>query len=665
MASVEQLINAGAQLIGREENLGAMSFASPQHPACVLYLGEASARFAPSLEVGLLRGWGNRAKNVAAFNVPTPAWLDDPSNVAALQTSVEGMMNSPDFANKKYCEVFCILDADGMPAEDFRNWYLVEEKIHRVLVNPLPRTMLIVLLNTKVGSTDEKPLKAELFNLYQDPSVGRANAHLYDGVLVLGNAQADGGRNNLYKQHDPQDHGTWDLIADSIVLANSDHRPCANAFFSSERVATTAAFKQVSKPSRDIVAVSLRNITLRLNEYRLAAKDAPLNNDTINQVLGYSNGSSVFLGEANGYVDQVLGQFKGFERGLPSTQAQANLAGLAYGVANDLSCGCLDAFVEQNHVQAFGDLFFKAGFEGLAGKIEQGITSTLNSAQLVSLSLDEWHEQVRNRYGNVAQVEEEISHGASLEEALRGRLLAITQHALAQHDVQALPVEQAIRHSLGSIAKEAIAQTLISTLDQVYAQAEQTNAAFEQVLNDVVLESSGAQNGLHQKIDSFYGDVVSGWLGGGSELQSLADEVFAAGNDENKVLSALYKQGLVPLFQSSYGNLQVFKLGFMEELVVRMGEGVNEGVAQTIVGQVLVEGMADLIAYRSLVPFQSQLVEAYLINSHAGPAARQLKDYLDQQPLPAGTQRVFMDGVSADSVTSIWIYPLTEEQLQY
>ena len=660
---VGALIDSAARNVRSRRATGMLDYLSPRFPTCVLYCGEGSASFHGTVLDGLQEGWGGKVSRIPCVTISDPASLhqlvfsSDPFGVAMVDAKTGSPLDVPGFQrmfqlmmgssgvfeSMAQCTLFFVLNSSAMTAEEFSSWYGVVRDVETMLQGLQMRTMLIVLLDNSLGSSNAEKIKGALASLYEDPQVRAERRHLYDGVFLYGNLSKGRGYNRLFSPHGDEENGDWDVVSSVMVLANSSgdgSRPCEDLLFSAGRDAgVTAAFKQVEKPRRDIVSVALRRIVERLDEFHASVSEVRLSGAEIDHALGFSNGRSDFMAEYGNLSESVLNEFKGFELYLPTQSPNVNVGTLNFGRANAETCGCLSAFVRENHLARLQAILDGSGDSlGLFDHIVQRLASSLTAVKMLSLRRDEWV----------------------------GRASSLYSESYSLNMIDQRPMFDALRQMMRVEIARRMREETIRAIDMLYAEAEKTEEAFARLRNDVALGTSVNEEGTHFNLTGFYGRCTDAYLSDQARLNVLFATIDRIGNGEGEMFAILRDRALVPLFDLDYGGRQVFKLGFMEEQVTRRAEGKAPETAQLVVGSELVDDMANYIGYNSLIPMADQECEAYLIHREmsGGAEADQLFTYLDRLGKPTGTIRVFMNAGPQDCATSLWLYPLKSDHLR-
>jgi hypothetical protein len=106
----------------------------------------------------------------------------------------------------------------------------------------------------------------------------------------------------------------------------------------------------------------------------------------------------------------------------------------------------------------------------------------------------------------------------------------------------------------------------------------------------------------------------------------------------------------------------VYQLPFAQELSSRLGTGSTEQQAQEFIGETLIRGLGDKVSFSSLNVMQERVCEAYFINTQDS-ANNLLHEFLQKREAPPGAFKSFFNTCSNDMAESLWLYPLTEDNL--
>lgn len=665
---ISKLISDAAAALHSKGNDGMKKYVGVEYPACVLYYGESTSSFHNGILEALQSEWGIVASIIPFYTILNPD-LSGRHALKDMQTSsdvdvkafqrtvmnVQGAKNSNFFNDSTVFYTFCVVDTRGMGPEDFHDWYACIESIQDLLDGVTLKTLLIVLLDNSVGDANASSITQKLAEIYEGEELGPANGHLYEGVLLYGNQSWNKQFNGLFDEQVAWEHGDWNVLADVIMLTNSQYdatTPNFNAVSSLRRLlfstrvhpAVTVALKQVEKPCGDIATVSLLHVVRQLDASFTAMKGVPLNELSVLQALGCNeNGYFQFTDYLNEQIDEIeKNTFRGFEDGLPLSIESAPLTNtpdmgkLSYGEADDKTSGCLSAFVENNHLCQI-DKVLSDDSNGIDKLMRERVTSTLTAPQLLSLSKSAWEQYI--------------------EKAFVGA---------RAYDPRRLKVHDVIDRKLRQRVAERAHRCVLEIISELYDKAEQVEREFNALKSDVSLATSKVDPNL----DNFYGKIVNSFCisGGLQEVQQL---VFTSDGDRKTMIEAIRTKGLKNLFSYAIDRQNIFSLGFMDELTLRMADGKAQAAAQTVIGADLVKNISGQVAYRSIFPLSSQQVEAYLLHVDTNSmgidwasSSGKLYSYLNKRAIPNGTSRVFLNIGRKDSASSLWFYALSTDHLR-
>ena len=520
---------------------------------------------------------------------------------------------------------------------------------------------LFFVCANQITLTDEALSKKEItFNVPPGTPAARIPAILEkEGVEVNDfyfklSLRLSGAHKNLHA-------GFYRVYPDDTVGSITERLSKGEAYLFSWRIPDGSTYWEVRKSlnALDGIKHDSRDMTAEALLFAIGAKETHLEGlfapDTYNfhanvsevrpsgaevdHALGFSNGRSDFMAEYGSLSESVLNEFANFELYLPTQSPNVNVGTLNFGRANAETCGCLSAFVRENHLARLQAILDGSGDSlGLFDRIVQRLASSLTAVKMLSLRRDEWV----------------------------GRASSLYTESYSLNMIDQRPMFDALRQMMRVEIARRMREETIRAIDMLYAEAEKTEEAFARLRNDVALGTSVNEEGTHFNLTGFYGRCTDAYLSDQARLNVLFATIDRIGNGEGEMFAILRDHALVPLFDLDYGGRQVFKLGFMEEQVTRRAEGKAPETAQLVVGSELVDDMANYIGYNSLIPMADQECEAYLIHREmsGGAEADQLFTYLDRLGKPTGTIRVFMNAGPQDCATSLWLYPLKSDHLR-
>ena len=643
-----------------------------EYPTCILYFGEKSAFFHESIFTCLQEEWAEAADLIPCYIVidphelhiaslctdgsvkgllPLGARTNDRVSIKVFQQAINVMLgNRSMFANAKYCTIFCVIDTRDMKPEQFREWYDAIKDVRHVLTNITLNTMLLVLLDNSVGQSSV-PITKELAEIYKEDEVlGSADAPLYEGVFLYSNRCQNGLFNQLFESHEVHEHGTWDVLADIMLLANSQYGQssnCKQLLFSTGRYpAVTVAFKQEEKPYRYIAKFLLQHLLNCLDGCFENSKKQTLTESALKDALGFDgNGHQGIINTYNKKAEEIIDKYSSFANGLPSLLADTiDMESMSYKEVDEATFGCLTAFVEANHVHEIDEMLSVGGkgdFAEVDMRIEWQIKRSLSASQLISISKPELEKLINN-------------------------LFHITYDSIGIDDC----AQDTLKIKLYQKIAACLCKHAAEVTTRLYDDARMTTVAFDSLRDKVSHATSINFNkkfnlvGFYEKIfDSYYTE---------ENLGALLRKILTIGNEYRDMLNIIYADGLSQLFSITYDGQSAFELEFMEELATRMTDGRSPDEAQSIIGSELVSDMPNNIGYRSLYPFNNeQQVEAYilhvdtaLVGVNSSSPSKLLYTYLSKRGRPAGTSRVFLNIGRRDSASSLWFYALDTQHLR-
>lgn len=656
---ISQVIIDLRQKVGEK----AVNHVRMEYPTCILYFGEKSAFFHESIHTRLQEEWADAADLIPCYIVMDPhelrnaslctdgsvkgllplgARTNDKISVKDFQQAINVMLGNRNmFANAKYCTIFCVIDTREMEPKQFREWYDAIKDVRSVLTNITLKTLLLVLLDNSVGQSSV-PIT--------DVVLGSADAPLYEGVFLYSNRCQNGLFNQLFESHEVYEHGTWDVLADIMLLANSHYgqsSDCKQLLFSTGCYpAVTVAFKQEEKPYRHIAKFLLQHLVNRLDDCFEKNKKQTLTDSALKDALGFNENDH--QGITNTYkkkAGNIIDKYSSFANGLPSLLADSiDMESMSYEEVNEATFGCLAAFVAANHVHEIDKILSvdgKGDFAEVDMRIERQIKRSLSASQLISLSKLELEKRIND-------------------------LFYITYDSIG---IQTC-AQDTLKIKLYQKVAECMCKRAVKIATRLYDDARTTTVAFDSLRDKVSYATSINFDkkfnlvGFYEKVfDSYYSE---------ENLDALLRKILAIGNEYRDILNIIYTDGLCQFFSSTYGGQSAFELEFMEELAARMTDGRSPDEAQSIIGSEFVSDMPNNIGYRSLYPFNNgQQVEAYILHVDTALAgvnssspSKLLYTYLSKRDRPAGTSRVFLNIGRRDSASSLWFYALGPQHLR-
>lgn len=569
-----------------------------------------------------------------------------PLDVVGLQARVMTMMSaSGAFESLVRCVTYFVIDTTGLTAPEFCAWYMACGAMGGILKGVQTRSLLLALHDFSLGSGNAGLISSELARLYEDESVGGPGRHLFDAVFVYGNKHRDGSFNSrLLEAGEAEGHTERSIVADLLVVADSSFDgddEVTRRLFSSGCPAYTAAFSRVEKPVRDIASVVLKHIVAALDRERMEQASSALTDDEALRALGIEDGRLVAAERFEPSVKAALDAFGGFECYLPSAKHGASPAELPFAEAEAASCGCLSAFVRQNHIPrleaALGDA--DTDDAALRADVEGRLTSALDAERFLTMGEQQWEQRLARE---------------------AGALLADDQ-ALGRRGVP-----EAVRFILERRVAERVVVETRRAIEEAYVAAEATSRAFSELCCELASAATVRESGTHLNVEGFYAMVVDEALSDRRQLRQLYREVLRIGNSKADMIEVIYERGVLPLLEGGPGGRSPFSLGFMDEMVARLGQGRAEADASRVVGKELVENVGQRVAWSTLWPLydDARALEVYLLAHDGGKAASELHEFLEKWPKPSTCGRVFLDAGTDEAATSLWFYPLELSHLR-
>lgn len=655
------LVTAMQELNGVRQS-AVSQFSRPRSPLCVLYCGEGSEKLHRDVYDGLDRGWGANVERMCFFGVPSPDAFRENGDVvlhamgdgAAVTTidrnamlgGVESMLSSTGtFVSTTSCYVFMVLDTDGMDADDFAAWFHMGGDVRKRIASLNLRLMLMALTNESLQDSRAERAAAVKRRLH-DELIEQGEACPYDSVFVYESRRYDGRFTRLYNRSDDETYTERDVLADIMLLTNSrniDSHTVASTLFDAGPGVFTAAISYYSKPTREIVLTALTSMLNALAQDADKAKGMKFTADDVRRVVHLEGGRAAFADMYCQRIDDICQKYHGFLAHMPSTDPTRTgqaFAQLSYAQTNDLSCGCLEAFIVAHHLADTN-----AYLESVDGRSER----------------DHFRNAWRNDFTAVQLADIDAEQ---LERVTRDMLSScrIGDDAIASQSV-----EQSIRGRMLNAFIDAAGNAILETVGALRGDASATTHAFTSIQESVsrLASQSALDDNAKASVDAYYTGVVNAYLSLAENRDRLFRAVFRVGNDEDAILTALLEEGLKPLFDSVYGSQTVFTLNFMDELVTRLAAGKSPEDAQKVIGKELIDdldGGAGLCTVQSL---DDPVMETYLLHhsDDAGSAAGKLEAYLSGHAGRKDVPAAFFDTRGQDAATSIWLYHVPLDRL--
>lgn len=620
METVKNLVFDSVDLL-RNNSIATANFLRPHYPTCVFYFGERSSLYHKELLGDITRGWGGNAdyiKFYAVENVDSESIRDVISgkslNTDDIRMEITDLLSSQNvFYDMTRIALYCILDTTNIKTpEEFSQWYMLVNHIKNVMgVSTL--SMLMVILNESLHlSNIAKGITNKIRELYQAEDIGGSNTHLYDSVFILGNRL----KNGSFLKIDPQEseYANFNLFADIVLLTNTkdgDYNTRRAQLYGSDKPAITAAYGFVQKPMAEIVMISL---TIIVNKLKDLISSQSLDADALMRALKISNGRSAVYDDFFLDIKELLPTNE-FIDWLPGKWAP----GRTFDEINHATYGCLQMFVEQNHVNIAKMELINRG-EYLLRALIDLLSNSLNAAQLI----DGISNEVKNTTYEKAET--------------------------ALNTTDRLPVTAAIEMRI----KKEIASEFRVITDQAINKAVQQASSclenFKQVCSELERMFAVGEEGTRKNLTTFYGDKIDRYFNDAKKLNNLFNRILNIKNSKKDMLQILFKE-LELLFESD----PVYKLSFSAELIERLGAIDTEKRAQEFIGQELIKNLGDRISYYSKNIFRTRVFEAYMLNTE-GTNNNLLFKYLSERPIPPEVTRTFFNTRNNDMAESMWFY---------
>lgn len=613
----------------------------PYEPVCVLYFGEQSARFHQDIHRALTSAWGTKAANVVlhlAINDPMRFHADvvnDDKQAQANMVSLHGdgsaeptslhgfglgmqrmMAASGVFARGAMCQLYCVLDTASINEEAFHAWHALIDDVRQALAGVSLQTMLITLLHDDVGA-DNVAVETALRDCLDD--------NRYDCMVVYGNHFFAGGFNNLFDDaYITQEHTDRDIIGNLILLTDTDDadlHQIRSIVYSQAYLALTASMRIVEKPNKAIAITLLHEMLQRLVSY-IGANNGKLSANDLEMSFGTPEGKRLFqtIDEA---INAVMGQYAGFLQWLPRPESEhaADLAQRSYADANQLSMGCLDAFVQQHHIPAFLD-------------------------QIEALK---FHDDLQAVLGAIPAYKFIAMTDRDVEEVVDAYFAQITSPSdVRMRSVVGVAIQQRMRmHAYATLRQEMSAM-----LQTLRGQA----AATMQVCNGITAQVTGEFAGTDPSIIKYYSNVIARIWNSDTDA-ALSAAVLHIGNDASTMWN-IFVSWIADVMDQ---NATIFQSDFMTELVQRTTAAGGGAMGTKEIGKSLVSGLDKRIGLHTLTPIDANgVMESYLMHDDGvfGSPSNQLHAFLSKHPLAPGVSRAFVNAPWQDHATTMRFHPV-------
>ena len=625
METVRELVNTSESLLSNN-SITTANFLRPHYPTCVFYFGERSALYHKELLSDITRGWGGNAEHIKFYTIEdadkegfTSTVTGEALSIEDMNADIKKLLSAQSvFSDMSRIAMYCIFDTQKIDDPDvFSKWYRKIEYIEGIFKGASTLTMLMVILDDDLNDKS-KIHTNRLLELYKSADVGNKDSHIYDSVFIFGARLKNGG----FKEINPEniEYENFNLLADVVLLSNTkdnDYTDRRTHLYGRTKPAITAAYGHVQKPADGIVMVSLKAL---LNKLKKLIASEFVNETSLMKALKINNGKSEIYESVYSDIKELL-PGNDFINWLPGRSEPKG----TFDELNSATFGCLQLFVEQNHVStARAELVNRNDF--ILREYSDLIASSLNAALIV--------DGVPNELRKTTYDKAEMA------------LTATSTHSVS--DAIELKVKKEIASALRDIADKAI--------NKAVKKAGVCIECFKQLSEELDMMASVGEDGTRQNLTSFYGDKVDRYYSDINKLKDLFDRILNIKNDKADMLRILYDE-LRLLFESDPD----YSLSFIDELIARLGVVDNEKRAQEFIGQELIKDLEDNVRYYSKKTIRTRAFEAYMLNTEGSKNLMYV--YLSERPVPPEVTRTFFNTCNNDMAESMWFYYCSEDNL--
>lgn len=629
METVKELVLESMKLL-QKNGITNANFSRPHYPACIFYFGTKTADYHAKIMHDIASGWGDNTNYIQFYTIKDTdlGSICDTNTGEKLSTSAiqerltKLLFFQKVFTNMSRVVLYCLVDTTAVQnADEFTKWYMLIKRLNEIIgVSTL--SMLMVILNESLQLTETaKGIKNALRNVYCKNEVCPENTHLYDSLFVLSNRLSNGS----FVRLDPNnnDYANYNLFANIVLLSNTEDADYNNRrehLYGNQKPAITVAYSFVQKPMIEIAMISLKILLQRLKDLTTSQM---LDAATLMDTLKIRNGHFEIYDDIYKKIEIMLPSIK-FVNWLPEVSEASINAN--YTLLNQTSLGCLQQFVEQNHLAKT-----KEGLTQLKDDIQKDIFNLLET----SLSAT----QLNN--GISPEVENDVFSKAELSLA----------------NLNQLPVSDAIKGKVKEVIADEVRQITKDALFKAVQQAQSCIAYFQEICSELERMFAVGEDGTRKNLISFYKDKISRYYSDVNKLKGLLQKIFNIHNTKSDMLELLYAE-LEHLFNSD----SVFKLSFSEELIKRLDAIDTEKRTQEFIGQELIKNLNEKIGFFSRHIFRERVYEAYLLNTDE-TKNNLIYKYLSERPAPPEVTRTFFNTCNNDMAESIWFYVCSVDNL--
>jgi hypothetical protein len=627
MNTLEEFIRNSIDLL-QNKDISSINFSRPFYPTCVFYFGNQSNLYHRELKEDIQQGWGRSTDFISFYSIEDADTLIITDMISGsivtvdqIRKQITNTLTAQDvFENMTQLALYCIIDTTYISTEEeFRSWYFMYNHVKETL-GVATLSMLMVILNESLQYTSlSQGVKKKILDFYLDPNVGGVNQHLYNAVFVFGNRL----KNGAFVKVNPteSEYSNYNLFADVILLTNTrgeDYSLRKERLYGRDKPALTAAYGYVQKPMEEIVMITLGIVLKNLKS--LIPKQS-FNDETLRKALKIDRSTSEIY-------EQFYADIKGM---LPSNEFLQWLPGKAgtdstFDELNKASSGCLQVYLEQNHVAIMEDELRNRN-EYITAEVLHYLEEEFTAAQLIN--------------GVSFEIRQSIYDKAEIAYATPGQFT----------------VEIGIELTV----KKIIASALRKQIDQVLTEAIQKAATCMELFGQLCTEhdkrSAIGEEGSRRNLIAFYGERLQRYYNDQRKLNSLFSKVLKIRNTKSEMLQILLKE-----IETIFTGDEVYRYSFSKELVERLGSGDTKTRAQEFIGQELIKNLEDKVAFYSKHVYPSKMFEAYLLNTE-GNSDNLLYEFLKNRDIPREVSRTFFNTSNNNMAESIWFYVCNVDNL--
>lgn len=631
----KELIIPSCRLL-KNQKIQEHNFEKPKYPTCIFYLGDNSVGYQKEMNNDLIRGWGKAASYIQHIFVKSADDLenslydenDNTLSIEMLKKKITDMMSySQIFSDMNFLNVYFILETTGVTADEFEKWYSILEELEKEFLISI-RSCLMIILNQSLDISEEsKLLRQKLYDIYKSNEYSEENSHIYDSVFLFSNRLRNGQFINI--NCDSPEYMDYNLYADIILLLNTNDSDLNNRrsnLYNRTVPAFTAAYRNLSKPTQDIVMITLKKMLVLIrNSIEDINNDLTVNDNIISEILGVKNGSLPIIEK---FYHEVIESSFNVEEALKYLPSEESVFNLSFEQADGVTQGCLRLFY--NNII---NNLIKEKVEQCKNEIKLQLKSEINKKMNVKQ-----HQALRLYNGNIESVIKSLLHyniDLLHNERVKDTIFILLKNNLV---LQFIP-----------IITEVI-------LDLQKAERESINI-FSELYHDINLMSTESGGGLRQNLENFYENIVETYFIN-DKIKDLTKKILSECNTKEDMILVLNNQ-----LKSIFTNNSVYKLSFVDELVKRVvALGKNIDIGNLITSE-LTNDLGYNIALHSLNSYSNRFFEAYFLNTQSDDNKKNiLLSSLKKQENTV--MKTYYNTLNNDMVESIWFYKCSEDNIQ-